>query len=153
MKTLLEKTHSIMQMNVQVPNIPAFSAAPSFYEDYKEYCKCDEWRIFIQKQVTPLRDQYMAMTVNPCQMNMKIWWSMCNETLMVSIHKRMRSLGEAKIKFEDTIFNAWKEREKIENQRYQTYLILLKRTNLGMRKQWHTTLKYLSGERGPWNDG
>ena len=153
MKCLLEKSHALLQMNVQVPNIPSFSASPSFYEDFKEYCKCDEWRIFMQKQVVPLRDQYLAMTVNPCQMNMKIWWNMCFETLMISIHKRMRSIGEAKIKFEDTLFNSWKERERLESMRYQNYLIMLKRNNLAMRKQLHTALKYLTGERGAWNEG
>ena len=33
-------------------------------------------------------------------MNMKIWWNTCYEVLMVSIHKRNRVLGEAKIRFE-----------------------------------------------------
>jgi hypothetical protein len=95
----------------------------------------------------------LAMTTNPCQMNMKIWWNMCYETLMVSIHKRNRILGESKIKFEDSIYNSWKEREKQENLRYQNYLIQLKRNNLAMRKQLHTSLKFLTGERGAWNEG
>jgi hypothetical protein len=51
MKCLIEKTHGILQMNVQVPNIPLNNISPTFYEDFKEYCKSDEWRIFIQKQV------------------------------------------------------------------------------------------------------
>lgn len=153
MRCLLDKAYDLLQMNVQVPNIPAYQVSPSFYEDFKEYCKCDEWRIFIQKQAMPLREQYLAMTVNPCQMNMENWWTVCNETLMTSVHKRLRALGEAKIKFEDTIFNNWREREKREIQRYQSYLIMLRRTNLGMRKQLHTSLKYLCGERGCWNEG
>jgi hypothetical protein len=40
------------------------------------------------------------MIINPSQMNMKIWWNLCYDSLMVSIHKRNRMLGEAKIKFE-----------------------------------------------------
>lgn len=51
MKCLIEKCHSLLQMNVQVPNIPFNNVSPTFYEDFKEYCKSDEWRIFIQKQV------------------------------------------------------------------------------------------------------
>ena len=38
-------------MNVQVPNIPFGNQTATFYEDFKEYCKTSEWRIFIQKQV------------------------------------------------------------------------------------------------------
>jgi len=48
----------------------------------------------------PLKEQYLAMTINPCQMNMKIWWNNCYEILMISIHKRNRIMGESKIKFE-----------------------------------------------------
>jgi hypothetical protein len=89
-------------MNVQVPNIPISSLTTSatFYDDFKSYCKSDEWRIFIQKHVTPIKEQYLAMTISPCQMNMNIWWNACNELLMFSIHKRNRILGESKIKFE-----------------------------------------------------
>lgn len=140
-------------MNVQVPNIPFSNVSPTFYEDFKEYCKTDEWRIFIQKQVIPLKEQYLAMTINPCQMNMKIWWNMCYELLMVSIHKRNRILGESKIKFEDTIFNEWKQREKQEMSRYQNYLIQLKRNNLAMRKQLHSSLRFFTSEMGAWNEG
>jgi hypothetical protein len=100
MKCLIEKCYNLLQMNVQVPNIPFSNISPTFFDDFKDYCKTDEWQIFIQKQVAPFREQYLAMTVNPCQMNMKIWWNTCYETLMISIHKRNRILGESKIKFE-----------------------------------------------------
>jgi hypothetical protein len=100
MKSLIDKCYDLLQMNVQVPNIPFTNISPTFYEDFKSYCKTDEWRIFIQKQVAPLKEQYLAMTINPCQMNMKIWWNICFETLMVAIHKRNRMFGECKIKFE-----------------------------------------------------
>lgn len=100
MKSLIEKYYKLLRMNIQVPNIPLNNATETFYEDFKEYCRCDEWRIFIGKHVNPMREQYLAMTLNPCQMNMKIWWNTCNELLMVSVHKRNRVLGESKIKFE-----------------------------------------------------
>ena len=51
MKCLIEKCYNLLQMNVQVPNIPFTHISPTFYEDFKDYCKTDEWRIFIQKQV------------------------------------------------------------------------------------------------------
>jgi hypothetical protein len=55
MKCLIEKCYNLLQMNVQVPNIPLGSNSPNFYEDFKEYCKTSEWRIFIQKQVKYLK--------------------------------------------------------------------------------------------------
>ena len=100
MKCIIEKSYALLQMNFQIPNIPLTSVTPTFYEDFREYCKTDEWRIFIDKQITPLREQHLAMTINPCRMNMKIWWNTCNDLLMISIHKRNRVLGESKIKFE-----------------------------------------------------
>jgi hypothetical protein len=153
MKCLIEKCYNLLQMNVQVPNIPFNNISPTFYEDFKDYCRTEEWRIFIQKQIIPYKEQYLAMTINPCQMNMKIWWNVCYEALMVSIHKRNRILGESKIKFEDSIYNDWKEREKQETTRYQNYLIQLKRNNLTMRKQLHSTLRFFTNERGAWNEG
>ena len=47
-----------------------------------------------------MKEHYDAMIINPCRMNMNIWWNVCHESLMVSVHKRNRILGEAKIKFE-----------------------------------------------------
>jgi hypothetical protein len=153
MKSLVEKSYDILQMNFKVPNIPLFSAiSPSFYEDFKSYCKTDEWRVFIDKHVHPMRDQYMAMCIAPFQMNMKIWLNTCHESLMVSIHKRNRIMGESKIKFEDTIYNQWKERDKQEFNRYQMHLIQLKRNNLNMRKYLHTVLRFFTSEMGTWNE-
>ncbi len=100
LKSLVDKYYAQLGMHVQVPNIPLSKASDTFYDDFKEYCDCDEWRVFLSKQVGPMREQYLAMTLAPCQMNQKIWWSGCGEMLMVGVHKRNRALGEAKIKFE-----------------------------------------------------
>ena len=62
-------------------------------------------------------------------------------------------MGESKIKFEDSIYNSWKDREKQEAVRYQNYLIQMKRNNLSMRKQLHNTLKFFTSIRGAWNEG
>ena len=145
-------------MNVQVPNLPFEAASPThttatFYDDFKEYCKTDEWRIFVHKQVVPLRDQYVAMTISPCQMNVKINWNNCYEALMLSIHRRNRVIGESKIRFEDAIYHQWREREKIEATRYQNYLLRLKRNDLSMRKHLHNMLRFFTSERGVWSEG
>ncbi|RNA31170.1 neurobeachin 1 isoform X2 [Brachionus plicatilis] len=153
LKSLIEKSHTLLQMIVHVPNIPCSNICPTFYEDFKDYCISDEWRHFVDNQVVPLKEQYMAMTVIPCQMNMEIVWNSCYESSMVSIHKRNRLLGESKIKFEDTIFNRWKQRKADENLRYNNFLLELKRNNLSMRKQLHIELKYLTSEIGAWNEG
>ncbi len=153
MKNLVNKCYHLLQMNVQIPNVPFNNVSATPYEDFKDYCKTNEWRIFIQKQINPLRDQYLAMAINPCQMNMKLWWTVCKDMLMQSIHKRNRQLGESKIKFEDSIFNKWKEAEKQETIRYQNFLIHLKRSNLAMRKQLHNSLRFFASNRGAWNEG
>ncbi len=152
MKSLIDKCQSLLLMNVQVPNVPFSNVSPTFYEDFKEYCQGPEWRMFIQRHVQPLREQYLAMTINPCQMNMRIWWNACHEHLMLAMHKRNRALGEAKIKFEDSIYGGWREREKLEVARYQNYLIQLKRTNLNLRKYLHSNLRFFTSEIGAWNE-
>ena len=42
MKSLIEKYYSLLRMNVQVPNIPFSNASETFYDDFKDYCKCVE---------------------------------------------------------------------------------------------------------------
>lgn len=154
MKSLIEKSHSILQLSVQVPNMPSFSLNTSlnFYEDFKQYCQSPEWRSFVQKHVQPFKEQYLAMTIIPCQMNMKLWWNTCHEALMVAVHRRNRSMGECKIKFEDQIYSGWKEREKTELTRYQNYLLHIKKSNLNMRKSLHTMLRFFNSDFGAWSE-
>jgi hypothetical protein len=57
-------------MNVQVPNIPFGNNSPNFYEDFKEYCKTPEWRIFIQKQVNYLKLKNFLILVNYLLLNL-----------------------------------------------------------------------------------
>ena len=152
MKCVVDKSYNLLKMNFQVPNIPLTNVTPTFYEDFKDYCKTDEWRIFIEKQIIPLKEQYLAMIINPCRMNMKIWWNNCYESLMITIHKRNRVLGEAKIKFENSVFDNWKKREKRETLRFQMHVMNIKRTNLIIQKQLSNILKFFNGERGAWTE-
>lgn len=94
LKSLVDKHHQQLQMHVQVPNIPFSKVSDTFDADFKEYSVSDEWRVFVAKQAGPMREQYLAMTLTPCQMNNEIWWNGCAETLMVAVHKRNRALGE-----------------------------------------------------------
>jgi hypothetical protein len=150
LKGLIEKNFIILQMKSKIPNFPLNRMTNTFYEYFKEYCRSKEWLDFIEDRLVPLRDQYLAMTLNPSQMNMKIWSNNCHEALMISIHKRNRIIGESKIQFEQNIYNIWKEREKQENQRFQNFKFQKKKKNLEMRKQLHGLLDFYTSERGIW---
>ena len=139
-------------MKSKIPNFPLNRMTNTFYEYFKEYCRSKEWLDFIEDRLVPLRDQYLAMTLNPSQMNMKIWSNNCHEALMMSIHKRNRKLGESKIKFEETIYNNWKNREKVEQIRLQNFQKQIKRNSITMRKQLHGVLGFFIGEQGCWKE-
>jgi hypothetical protein len=64
LKCIVNKCYVLLKMNFQVPNIPLANFTPTFYEDFKDYCKTDEWRIFIEKQVCLVLLIYSLILVN-----------------------------------------------------------------------------------------
>jgi hypothetical protein len=91
MKTIIYKSYEILQMNVQIPNVPLHKATSTALDDFRQYSSSSnsqEWQMFIQRHIEPLH------------MNMKIWWNNCHELMMIGIHKRNRQIGEEKLKFQ-----------------------------------------------------
>jgi hypothetical protein len=103
MKTIIEKSYDILQMNVQIPNVPLHKATSTALDDFRQYSSSSnsqEWQMFIQRHIEPLAEHYRSMSIRPFHMNMKIWWNNCHEMMMIGIHKRNRQIGEEKLKFQ-----------------------------------------------------
>jgi hypothetical protein len=103
MKTIIDKSYEILQMNVQIPNVPLHKATSTALDDFRQYSSSadsQEWQMFIQRHIEPLAEHYRSMSIRPFHMNMKIWWNNCHEMMMIGIHKRNRQTGEEKLKFQ-----------------------------------------------------
>ena len=103
MKTIIDKSYQMLQMNVQIPNVPLHKATSTALDDFRQYSSSSdsqEWQMFIQRHIEPLAEHYRSMSIRPFHMNMKIWWNQCHEMMMIGIHKRNRQIGEEKLKFE-----------------------------------------------------
>lgn len=51
-KTLLEKLSSAFYYSTVLPDLPPLSSGPAFFENFRTYCKSDEWTIFMDKRVS-----------------------------------------------------------------------------------------------------
>ncbi|CAF4752213.1 unnamed protein product, partial [Rotaria magnacalcarata] len=103
MKTIIDKSYEILQMNVHIPNMPLYKATSTALDDFLRYCSSSdsqEWQMFIQRHIEPLAEHYRSMSIRPFHMNMKIWWNNCHEMMMIGIHKRHRQISEEKLKFQ-----------------------------------------------------
>lgn len=102
-KTIIDKSYDLLQMNVQIPNVPLHKATSNVLDDFRQYStssNSQEWQMFIQRHIEPLAEHYRAMSIKPFHMNMKLWWNNCHEMMMIGIHKRNRQIGEEKLKFQ-----------------------------------------------------
>ena len=149
-KTLVDKSYEILQMNVQIPNIPLHKATSTALDDFRHYSSNEEWQRFIQRQLEPLAEHYLSMSIRPFQMNMKIWWNNCHEMMMIGIHKRNRQMGEEKLKFQSHIVDQWRERRRSEHHRIVKLAKQRRIHQVHVESEWEDRRKYFFGERGPW---
>ncbi|KAG2459435.1 NBEL1 protein, partial [Polypterus senegalus] len=50
-RTLLSKIYELLYMQLHLPGLPNTNGSPSFFEDFREYCGSEEWRIYLDKYV------------------------------------------------------------------------------------------------------
>lgn len=51
-RTLVSKIYELLFMNLHLPSLPSTNGSPSFFEDFQEYCRSDEWKVYIDKYVS-----------------------------------------------------------------------------------------------------
>ena len=159
MKTIIDKSYQLLQMNVQIPNVPLHKATATAWDDFRQYSSSsngEEWQMFIQRHIEPLAEHYRSMSIRPFHMNMKIWWNKCHEMMMIGVHKRNRQIGEEKLKFQSHIVDQWRLRRRSDHQRLIKQAKQRRIHQVHVEHEWKDRERFLRGQRGVWwnpNDG
>ncbi|KAM8934102.1 neurobeachin-like protein 1 [Pelodytes ibericus] len=151
-RTLVLKIYQLLYMNLHLPSLPVTNGSPSFFEDFQEYCKSEEWRVFIDKYIIPYMKQYEVDTFGKIHETMALYWKECYEAHMVNVHKRERERGESKLKFQEFFLEPFNRKARQENLRYNSMLKQINSHHTATLRQWKAAQKYLVCERGPWAD-
>uniref|UniRef100_H3B2H2 Neurobeachin-like protein 2 n=1 Tax=Latimeria chalumnae TaxID=7897 RepID=H3B2H2_LATCH len=151
-RTLVSKIYHLLYMNLHLPSLPAANGSPSFFEDFQEYCKSEEWKVYISKYIIPSMKQYEIETFGKGHERMAVFWKDCYEAFMVSSHKREREKGESKLKFQEFFVEPFTRKARQENLRYNSMLKQWNSQHTATLRQWKAAQRYLTCERGPWAD-
>lgn len=52
LKALLDKSRTILNLSVNVPDLPPTSSGPVFFHEFQMYSGSRQWTMFIEKKVT-----------------------------------------------------------------------------------------------------
>uniref|UniRef100_A0A803YQR5 Neurobeachin-like protein 2 n=1 Tax=Meleagris gallopavo TaxID=9103 RepID=A0A803YQR5_MELGA len=142
-RTLVSKIYELLFMNLHLPSLPSTNGSPSFFEDFQEYCRSDEWKVYIDKYVS-------KNSFRHGHEQMAVYWKDCYEAFMVNMHKRDRERGESKLKFQEHFVEPFSRKARQENLRYNSMLKQLNSQHTATLRQWRAAQLYLLSERGPW---
>uniref|UniRef100_A0A8C3Y0S7 Neurobeachin-like protein 2 n=1 Tax=Catharus ustulatus TaxID=91951 RepID=A0A8C3Y0S7_CATUS len=149
-RTLVSKIYELLFMNLHLPSLPPTNGSPSFFEDFQEYCRSDEWQVYIDKYIIPNMKQYEENSFRHDNEQMALYWKDCYEAFMVNMHKRDRERGESKLKFQEHFVEPFSRKARQENLRYNSMLKQLSSQHTATLRQWRAAQLYLFSERGPW---
>uniref|UniRef100_A0A669Q4A7 Neurobeachin-like protein 2 n=1 Tax=Phasianus colchicus TaxID=9054 RepID=A0A669Q4A7_PHACC len=149
-RTLVSKIYELLFMNLHLPSLPSTNGSPSFFEDFQEYCRSDEWKVYIDKYIIPNMKQYEENSFRHSHEQMAVYWKDCYEAFMVNMHKRDRESGESKLKFQEHFVEPFGRKARQENLRYNSMLKQLNSQHTATLRQWRAAQLYLLSERGPW---
>uniref|UniRef100_A0A8C9EZQ3 Neurobeachin like 1 n=1 Tax=Pavo cristatus TaxID=9049 RepID=A0A8C9EZQ3_PAVCR len=151
-RTLVSKIYELLFMNLHLPSLPSTNGSPSFFEDFQEYCRSDEWKVYIDKYIIPNMKQYEENSFRHGHEQMALYWKDCYEAFMVNMHKRDRERGESKLKFQEHFVEPFSRKARQENLRYNSMLKQLNSQHTATLRQWRAAQLYLLSERGPWSE-
>uniref|UniRef100_A0A8C3MD63 Neurobeachin like 1 n=1 Tax=Geospiza parvula TaxID=87175 RepID=A0A8C3MD63_GEOPR len=129
-RTLVSKVYELLFMNLHLPSLPPTNGSPSFFEDFQEYCRSDEWQVYI--------DKYVSRKLHDNE-QMALYWKDCYEAFMVNMHKRDRERGESKLKFQEHFVEPFSRKARQENLRYNSMLKQLSSQHTATLRQWRAT--------------
>ena len=52
LKALIDKSYTLLNMEIYLPNLPATARSPTFFDDFRIYCGGCEWSTFVCTQVS-----------------------------------------------------------------------------------------------------
>jgi len=62
MKALIDKAYQLLNLDINLPSLPSTIRSPTFFDDFKTYCKTKEWTTFITSYVCSSQS---AVLTNP----------------------------------------------------------------------------------------
>uniref|UniRef100_A0A8C3MF62 Neurobeachin-like protein 2 n=1 Tax=Geospiza parvula TaxID=87175 RepID=A0A8C3MF62_GEOPR len=124
-RTLVSKVYELLFMNLHLPSLPPTNGSPSFFEDFQEYCRSDEWQVYIDKYVSR-------------KFNMK---RIHSDMIMSKWH----FIGKI-----EHFVEPFSRKARQENLRYNSMLKQLSSQHTATLRQWRAAQLYLFSERGPW---
>ncbi|XP_028661999.2 neurobeachin-like protein 1 isoform X1 [Erpetoichthys calabaricus] len=151
-RTLLSKIYELLYMQLHLPALPNTNGSPSFFEDFREYCGSEEWRIYLDKYIIPYMKQYEIEMFSRSHEAMAIFWKDSYEAFMVNLHRREREKGESKLKFQEFFVEPFTRRARQENLRYNSMLKQMTLQHSATLRQWKAAYRELVCARGPWAD-
>ncbi|XP_025903832.1 neurobeachin-like protein 1 isoform X2 [Nothoprocta perdicaria] len=151
-RTLVSKIYELLFMNLHLPSLPPTNGSPSFFEDFQEYCRSNEWQVYIDKYIIPNMKQYEDNSFRDCHEHMALYWKDCYEAFMVNMHRRDRERGESKLKFQESFVDPFSRKALQESLRYNNMLKQLSSQHTATLRQWRAAQLYLLSERGPWSE-
>ncbi|XP_071942779.1 neurobeachin-like protein 1 [Antedon mediterranea] len=149
-RAMIEIYYQPLKMSSFLPNLPTTDTSSSYFEDFQKYCLSEEWKLYIEKQVTPYMEEYSTLNFSAATAYMSKFWKKCFDECNTAIHKRNRAMGESKLLFQKHIMQPFEDLRKKDYSRYTSFLNKQRNQHLSVLKQWRASKRFLVGERGTW---
>ncbi|XP_053386541.1 neurobeachin-like protein 1 [Mercenaria mercenaria] len=150
MKALIDKSYQLLNLDLNLPNLPSTTMSPTFFDDFKTYCKTEEWTTFINNYVEPQKQHFTENVFMELTTKTAEFWSNCQQEMMVNMHKRNREHGESKLKFQNQILDVYNKKVTNEEKRFQNVTTQLRNQHAAALRQWRAAKRFFTGERGAW---
>jgi hypothetical protein len=153
MKALLAKSKDSLSLTTQLPslNLRNVSAGSNFFEDFKTYCRGEEWAYFLEKKIAPLSELYQSGFLAGLPREMDVYWAECFEVSKIASHRRAREVGESKLRFQAQYLEPFSAAVKNESVRYSNGISQQKSHLAFIRKRWGISKRLFFGPRGAWS--
>lgn len=152
LKALIDKSYTLLNMEIYLPNLPPTARSPTFFDDFRIYCGGCEWANFVCTQINPQLQHFIEKIFLEHREAMIEFWSECHESLMISRHKRNQEEGKSKLAFQSQIVDVAKIRMSQEQRRFQNVTTQLRNQHNSTIRQWRATKRLFSAKRGAWSD-
>ncbi|XP_060579246.1 neurobeachin-like protein 1, partial [Ruditapes philippinarum] len=150
MKALIDKSYQLLNLDLNLPNLPSTMMSPTFFDDFKTYCKTEEWTTFIENYVEPQKQHFTENVFMDLTNKIADFWSNCQQEMMINMHKRNREHGESKLKFQSQVLDVYNKKVSNEEKRFQNVTTQLRNQHAAALKQWRAAKRFFTGERGAW---
>ncbi|KAK7507554.1 hypothetical protein BaRGS_00001489, partial [Batillaria attramentaria] len=151
-KAVDDKAHTLLTIEHLLPHLPQTTMSPTFFDDFRTYCKMEEWSNFMQNYIKPQYDHFLEHHFGETSENMDKYWSECQEAVEVTFHTRNREIGDSKLKLQSQVFDAYTGRVSYETRRFQNLMTQQKNQHLSTMRQWRAMKKFFISERGAWRE-